>query len=642
MVHMMTELETYLHRGRGLLRRLAADARFRMGATVLGYWLAGFLMSAASLGNLPMPLTMGLICAATGWRALTLCLGSIGGYWIFWGMAGLQPMVWAALAGAMALFLGKRRVTAEVPLLLPAVSALAVSASGLLFQMVWGDDTSVPMYLLRVALAAGSTGLYAQVTSRQNPFADWLAEGTAVLALAQVAPAPYLSLGYMTAGAFAMGDAFPAAALAGLALDLAGVTATPMAAVLTVAYLLRLIPVGQRWLRYCAPGIAYLLVMGLCGVWDLTPLPGLLLGGVLGTFLPHRTELRHRRGETGMAQVRLELMAGVLLETQQLLLEADDPPIDEEALLGRTRERACGSCPNRKQCRDVVFPEDLLAYPLTDTTSLPFPCRKPGRMLLELRRSQEQLRALRADRERRREYREAVIQQYRFLGEYLRRTSDSLARRLSRQRQRYTPELAVCSAGKESANGDRCTGFSGTEGRYYVLLCDGMGTGLGAAQTGQQGCTMLRQMLTAGFPAEYALRSLNSLMALRGRAGAVTVDLAEIDLSTGAVALYKWGAAPSWLLRPQGAEKIGTATPPPGISVTDIRETVDRLSLRRGEVLVLCSDGLEAEGILRRGEVSSQVPPGELAAYLMEQCSGKTGDDATCAVVRLCPASLST
>ena len=74
---------------------------------------------------------------------------------------------------------------------------------------------------------------------------------------------------------------------------------------------------------------------------------------------------------------------------------------------------------------------------------LGFPCKKPGRMILELRRSQEHLRSLRAQRDRRRECREAVIQQYQFLGEYLREQADKLPRRAKKLRPRYTPEVAV-------------------------------------------------------------------------------------------------------------------------------------------------------------------------------------------------------
>ena len=639
---MMTELETWRHRGRGILLRLGSDQRIRKGLTAAAYALAGFLMSAASLGNSFQPLAMGLVCAVTGWRAPVMALGGILGYRVFWGDAGVQGMVWTALGCLTALFLGKRKMAADAPLLIPALAAFLVAAAGLVFQMVWGDTTPVSAYLLRVALAAVSAGLFAQVVQRRDTLFDWIGEALAVLALAQVVPVPYLGLGFLAGGLVAAGDAFPAAVLAGLALDLARVTPVPMTAALALSYLPRLLPLGGKWLRYSGPVLAYLLVMGACGTFDPAPLPGLALGGVLAVLLPPRTGEVRRRGETGQAQVRLEMVAGVLTQTQQLLLETGDAPIDEEALLHRTRERACGSCPNRKQCRDVVIPRQMLHEPLTDIGSVPINCRKPGRLLLELRRSQEQLRFLRGDRQRRQEYREAVVQQYGFLGEYLRQTADELPRRSKAVHQKFTPEVAVCSAGKETASGDRCLWFAGTGQRYYILLCDGMGTGIGAAQEGRRGADLLRQMLTGGFPAEYALRSLNSLTALRGRAGAVTVDLAEISLASGAVSIYKWGAAPSWILRREGAEKIGTAGPPPGISVTETRETVERLSLRRGEALILSSDGLDAEGVLRSGEVSPEAPPGELAAYLLERGGGKGGDDATCAVVRLVPAALST
>ena len=65
-------------------------------------------------------------------------------------------------------------------------------------------------------------------------------------------------------------------------------------------------------------------------------------------------------------------------------------------------------------------------------------------MILEVRRTQEHYRNLRADRERRREYRGAVIQQYGFLAEFLQDTSDRLATRgHSRRRFRRTGRQAA-------------------------------------------------------------------------------------------------------------------------------------------------------------------------------------------------------
>ena len=634
MVEMIASMETYLRRGRRTCQRLLLNPKIRTGGVVLLCGGSGFLLSAASLGNYPQPLAMGLILAMSGWHAAVMSLGAMLGYWVFWGIAGLQGLVWSASGGLLALLLA-RHIPEEQPLIFPAISAFLTALTGLLFQLVLRDTVPVPVYFLRIVLAAGAGLLFPVALGRRTAVTDWLVGGVAVLALAQASPMPYLGLGYLAAGALAVGSAFPAAVLGGLGLDLAQVTRIPMTAVLCLAGVIRMIPFERKWMRCLAPGAAGLVVMAICGIRDYTPLPGLILGGGLGMLMPPSQETARRRGETGLAQVRLELGAEVLGATQQLFLETAPPPVDASAVLQKVRQRACGSCSARNSCpQQSSLDISLLQNPLDAQ------CRKSGRLIPELRRGQEQLKLLKADSARQSEYRAAMVQQYQFLGDFLRRIADDLPRRGQRPRAWFRAEAAARSRSKELANGDRCLAFPGPECRYYVLLCDGMGTGLGAAQEGQSAISLLRQMLTAGFPAAHALRTLNSILALRGSAGAVTVDLAELYLDTGHATLYKWGAAPSWLLRRGSAEKIGTATPPPGISVTESRETVEKLSLRRGEALVLLSDGVDGEGISRRSDLTPDMPPGELAAKILEYGRGKQMDDATAAVIRLRPASL--
>lgn len=629
---MMASMETYLRKTQRQVQRWLLHPNVRTGLKVGALGSAGFFLSAASLGNLPQPLAMGLTCAVTGWRSVVIALGSVLGYWTFWGSAGIQGIAWSVLGLAAALLLGNREETTEQSLVLCALGGFLVSVTGLVFQIVWQDDTPIPSYLLRVVLAAASIWLFRISARRRDAITDWVVGAIGVLALAQVAPVPGLGLGYIAGGMIAVSGAFPAAALAGLGLDLAGITALPMGAVLCGAYFFRLFPSRSKWLRMASPAAAALVVMSICGIWDPLPLPALAIGGTLGTLLPPKPELNHRRGETGLAQVRLEMTAGILAQTQQLLLETVPPPIDEEALVMKARHLACASCSARNACREQEqLTVKQLYYPLD------FQCRKTGRITAELRRSQEQLKAMKADRERQNQYRAAVIQQYQFLSEYLRCLADQLPRRGERFTAHYRIEVSARSASKERANGDRCAAFSGSGCRYYVLLCDGMGTGLGAAQEGQSTAELLRKMLSAGFPAEHAFRSINSLLALRGQAGAVTLDLAEVRLDTGQIRLYKWGAAPSWVLRKTGPEKIGTATPPPGLSVTEGRETVTRLSLRRGEALILLSDGVEVGDVLRRNGMAPDAPPGELAEKLLEGSRGLGEDDATVAVIRLRP-----
>jgi len=338
-----------------------------------------------------------------------------------------------------------------------------------------------------------------------------------------------------------------------------------------------------------------------------------------------------------VAQVRLELGAQVLETTQRLILEMEKPPVDREALLEKARKRACTGCSARKSCEQWQQFSPVLLY-----NPLEADCRKQGRLIPELRRAQEQLRLLQADRKRQQEYRAALVQQYGFLSMFLRTLADRLPRRAEYPRVEFRIEISARSRGKEQANGDRCYAFSGTECRYFVLLCDGMGTGLGAAQEGSSAGKLLRQMLTSGFPPEQALDTVNSLLALRGSAGAVTVDLAEISLESGIVSIYKWGAAPSWILHRRGTEKIGTATPPPGISLEPGQMTVEKLSLRRGEVLVLVSDGVNGEEVRRLTDLSPDAPLRGLAAKILE-CGCRDGeDDATAALIRLRPANLPT
>lgn len=635
----MIPLQSYVRQGRHVLRRWALDPRVHTTGRALAYVLAGFCLSAASLGNVPLPLALGLVAACDRWQALLAALGSSLGYLVFWTQDAWNCQIWLGLGLLATLLLRMLPIARQAQLLVPSVMGLTVAACGVVFQLVLEDQTPVLLYFLQVALAVASTWLFGRVLQGRNPILDWLACGLGVLALAQIMPIPYLGFGFVAAGLLACCAAFPAAALAGLALDLAQVTPVPMTAVMTCAYLVRLLPRYPKWLWALAPGTLYISVMGLCNQWDLYPLPGLILGGIVGAWLPGPARTSYRRGETGVAQVRLEMASGVLAQTQQLLLEVQQTPVDEDALVSRAAERACSGCPYRKSCKDSkrigLLSGVLLHKPLLNAEELPITCRKSGRFLAELHRSQEQLSSIRADRERQREYRLAVTQQYRFLAEYLQSLSDQLARKHSTLPACYGPEVHCCGNRPEWENGDRCLRFAGPGCRYYVVLCDGMGTGLGAVQEGKTAGTMLRRLLTAGYPAEHALQSLNSLCALRERAGAVTVDLVELQLDTGKASLYKWGAAPSYLVAVTGVEKLGTAGPPPGIAVTDEAQVTRNLSLRRGQILVLASDGIPEDEALRCCAEHKNSGPEELAVTVLT-CAHHSGeDDATVITIRL-------
>ena len=307
-------------------------------------------------------------------------------------------------------------------------------------------------------------------------------------------------------------------------------------------------------------------------------------------------------------------------------------PLDTAAMVKAKQRQAELAKPPGSLGRLEELSEDLLEQPGLGEEDLPKACKKPARLLGELRRGQEQLRRMKGDRRRLESYQCAARDQYAFLADLLQNLSQQLQHRSEHRPARFRVEVALSTRSHRTENGDRCIWFPGTGNDYYVLLCDGMGTGTGAARESQEAARLLRQMLTAGLPAEYALRSLNSLAVLRELGGCTTVDLARLQLDTGRGTLYKWGAAPSYLLKNGQLRKIGTAGPPPGLDVHS-RETVDRLSLGGGEVLILLSDGAGEDRLLRTPWTAPDPPPGMLAAAIVEQVA--EGDDATVAVVRL-------
>ena len=618
-------------------------SRFLRG---VGWFSSGFLLSAGALGRTFQPIAMGLCCAAPpGWGAVLIALGAMAGYPVFWGSPGLKGTAWMAFSLPVALLLGDRGVVKRQRTLLPAIAALIVSGMGVLFQVRFGDDTSVPVYLLRIGTGVLATGVFQEWRRNRSRWTDLAVVFLGVLALSQVVPVRYLGLGFVAAGYLAAQGRLPETALAGLAIDLAQVTSVKMTAALCASFCLSRLPWMPKWMPLLASALSYVIVAVLSGMWDVKPLPGLILGGALAGMLPDVTQKKppRRTGEAAIAQVRLEQMAQALRQMEAAMLTTGDPPPDKRAVLAKACAAACDTCPERRGCRArALLPqmgERVLEQPGLSEEDLPSGCRKQVRLLTELRRGQESLRRMKGDRNRLEGYRSASREQFGYLADFLERVSDDLARRHEYRPPRFRPDIGYSSRSSEMENGDKCLWFEGPGNCFYVLLCDGMGTGSGAAKESAEAAKLLKQMLQAGFPAEYALRSLNSLAVLREFGGCSTVDLVQLHLDSGKGTVFKWGAAPSYLMVSGQLRKIGTASPPPGLSHS-CREVADRLSLGRGERLILLSDGVSEEGLLDSARTTPSQPPGEMAAAILEK-ERSGGDDATAVVIGLLPGCLS-
>ena len=121
-----------------------------------------------------------------------------------------------------------------------------------------------------------------------------------------------------------------------------------------------------------------------------------------------------------------------------------------------------------------------------------------------------------------------------------------------------------------------------------------------------------------------------------GRAGSVTVDLVQLELDTGKVSLFKWGAAASWLISGNRTEKLGQPGTMPGLAVGQSSQGVCHLSMKKEQLLLLTSDGLAPERIQECCRQPELTPAGIARKIL--SCAGQDGDDATVVTIQLLPA----
>ncbi|RPJ27177.1 MAG: hypothetical protein EHM35_14365, partial [Planctomycetaceae bacterium] len=189
------------------------------------------------------------------------------------------------------------------------------------------------------------------------------------------------------------------------------------------------------------------------------------------------------------------------------------------------------------------------------------------------------------------------------------------------------------------------------DGRFALILSDGMGTGPKAAQESRATVDLLAKLLSSGLKEEFALNLINTVLMLRTpEERFATIDVALIDLFRGDVELIKVGAAPSYIKRNREVIPIEASTPPAGI-LQQVEIDRQHHVLAAGDCLILASDGIFAgelgpeetedwvEKALGRLEVAGPQTIAEFLIKISETNMGKESkDDVTFIVAQLMPA----
>ena len=151
----------------------------------------------------------------------------------------------------------------------------------------------------------------------------------------------------------------------------------------------------------------------------------------------------------------------------------------------------------------------------------------------------------------------------------------------------------IASAAKEGSNisGDSYSVKSLRDGRYMMLISDGMGSGEKAAKESRAVVSLVEDFYGAGFDDETIINSVNKLMILGSSEEMFsTVDLAMVDMKTGNVQFTKLGASHSYIIRGGTAKRIAAGALPFGI-LEEMKPQIARAELKAGDVIVMFSDG---------------------------------------------------
>ena len=196
-------------------------------------------------------------------------------------------------------------------------------------------------------------------------------------------------------------------------------------------------------------------------------------------------------------------------------------------------------------------------------------------------------------------------------------------------------------AENENICGDYYRSFCDENGRYIVILSDGMGTGSRAAIDSAMAAELFSRLVRAGIGFDCALSISNSAMLVKSTDESLaTLDILCIDRCTGKTEFMKAGAAATFVRHRGNVAQLEQASLPIGI-LRDIKFSKAAANLEKGDIVLMVSDGVLGENSgwiqqeLKLWEKSDS--PQSLAEFIVESaCERKLSkhrDDMTAVAV---------
>lgn len=178
--------------------------------------------------------------------------------------------------------------------------------------------------------------------------------------------------------------------------------------------------------------------------------------------------------------------------------------------------------------------------------------------------------------------------------------------------------------------GDCYDCFTAADGSLYVILSDGMGTGSRARVDSAMACSVLSKLLKSGVALSAALETVNTVLMVKSADESfATLDICKIDLNTGECAVYKAGAATTYIKSSDKLIRASLSSPPAGTG-GKLTVPAQKFSVRKGDVIVMMTDGANPDEQWLSRELSKPADPDALSeriAKAARAAENGRGDD---------------
>lgn len=160
------------------------------------------------------------------------------------------------------------------------------------------------------------------------------------------------------------------------------------------------------------------------------------------------------------------------------------------------------------------------------------------------------------------------------------------------QARKFGVLTGIAMVAKHGVSGDSHSFQGLKDGRYMLMLCDGMGSGERANRESTAAVSLIENFYQAGFNEKIIFDTINRLLILKGNEEVFsTVDLCMLDLKSGSAKFTKIGAECSYMLTNDGITTITPGSLPIGI-LDEVTPVSTHKNLVGGDMIIMMSDGI--------------------------------------------------